>query len=738
MTFIHVYLLGGLALVGVPILLHLLLRQKPRRLPFAAFRFLKARQVTNQRRMRLQHLLLLALRMLILAAICLALSRPLLFSNWLSTGHQRVTAVLLFDTSPSMEYAVGKVSRLDDARERARELLKDLHPSSRVAVVGSGDDTPPPPLPLAEARGHLDHLAVRDGAGPLNRAVERALALLDKEGPATPRLLYVFTDRTRGSWEKHATRPSVPEGVSVLVVDVGVKAPRDLGIEKVEVVPPVAVPGARIEVRVTVRGTPDGHETAVSYRIDNDPDKPGADGAPQEPTEKAVRLARGETHDVVIFERAAPRPPAEGPTDVPFQVTARLKAADSMTFNDARHATFLVRGGRKMLTLVDDASRGRAAVWSAAHKAHQSFVNDVRSLDDARDIAPRDLASYGVVCLFQLSKLSAAWWDKLANYVKGGGGLAIVPAGDELLAEVKDFSDGGLKVGVLPAPLLELRSAKPDRPVSWQRFRGDHPLMAAFVKWTREADPDFDREALRPHVWRYWRLGELAKGAVAVGRYADAEQGPALAARGVGSGRVVLFTTPLDLRRARVGNEDPLWTNYYDSSFGLALIDRTCRYLAGEAAVPAMNFRCGDVPQVELPAPLAPPYTVMGPGLDGPERNLPAPAPGEAAAVRRAAQAGHYLILDGPGKAATGFSLAVREGESDLERVPAEELEAALGPGVVVEVGQGVRLKDALATLRPPPFEALPWLMMLLLGVLAAESLLSNRFYKRPAGGPSA
>src|SRR5262245_26531780 len=130
MTFIHVYLLGGLALVGIPILLHLLLRQKPRRLPFAAFRFLKARQVTNQRRMRLQHLLLLLLRMLVLAAICLALARPLLFSHWLSgTGNQPVAAVFLFDTSPSMGYTVGGVegaTRLDDARDRARELIKEM------------------------------------------------------------------------------------------------------------------------------------------------------------------------------------------------------------------------------------------------------------------------------------------------------------------------------------------------------------------------------------------------------------------------------------------------------------------------------------------------------------------------------------------------------------------------------------------------------------------------------------
>ena len=41
MTFIHGYLLGGLVLVGLPVLIHLIMRQRPRPLSFPAFRFLR-------------------------------------------------------------------------------------------------------------------------------------------------------------------------------------------------------------------------------------------------------------------------------------------------------------------------------------------------------------------------------------------------------------------------------------------------------------------------------------------------------------------------------------------------------------------------------------------------------------------------------------------------------------------------------------------------------------------------
>ncbi|HXG11891.1 MAG TPA: BatA domain-containing protein, partial [Gemmataceae bacterium] len=104
MTFIHPLLLTGLLLVGIPVLIHLIMQQKPKRLPFPAFRFLLQKHRTNQRRLRLRHLLLLALRMLLIVLICLALARPRLFSERIGLGSERpVAAVLLFDTSFSME-----------------------------------------------------------------------------------------------------------------------------------------------------------------------------------------------------------------------------------------------------------------------------------------------------------------------------------------------------------------------------------------------------------------------------------------------------------------------------------------------------------------------------------------------------------------------------------------------------------------------------------------------------------
>lgn len=63
-------------LAGVPVLLHLMMRAKPKRVVFPALMLIKARKASNSRRMRLRQILLLVLRTIVVAVGVLALTRP--------------------------------------------------------------------------------------------------------------------------------------------------------------------------------------------------------------------------------------------------------------------------------------------------------------------------------------------------------------------------------------------------------------------------------------------------------------------------------------------------------------------------------------------------------------------------------------------------------------------------------------------------------------------------------------
>src|SRR2546429_9227183 len=100
MTFTYPLLLAGLLAVGIPVVLHLLLRQKPKTVLFPAFRFLVKRHRTNLTKLRLRHLLLLALRILLLALICLALAQPKVQDHpWSLPSDQAAPPASAFDTT---------------------------------------------------------------------------------------------------------------------------------------------------------------------------------------------------------------------------------------------------------------------------------------------------------------------------------------------------------------------------------------------------------------------------------------------------------------------------------------------------------------------------------------------------------------------------------------------------------------------------------------------------------------
>jgi len=87
MSFVFPALLATSVLAGIPVLLHLILRQKPKSLPFPAFRFLVVRHQTNQRKLQLRHWLLLALRVLLIAGLIFAIARRVCYNTiWASVA----------------------------------------------------------------------------------------------------------------------------------------------------------------------------------------------------------------------------------------------------------------------------------------------------------------------------------------------------------------------------------------------------------------------------------------------------------------------------------------------------------------------------------------------------------------------------------------------------------------------------------------------------------------------------
>ena len=104
MSFLQPLALVALPLMALPILIHLINRQRHRTIPWGAMMFLMSAKRMSKGLAQLRHFLIMLMRMLALGALVFAVSRPLA-GGWLGgvgLGKPDATLILL-DRSASME-----------------------------------------------------------------------------------------------------------------------------------------------------------------------------------------------------------------------------------------------------------------------------------------------------------------------------------------------------------------------------------------------------------------------------------------------------------------------------------------------------------------------------------------------------------------------------------------------------------------------------------------------------------
>ena len=165
MTFLNFILLGGLAAAGIPILIHLLNRNRFKVVRWGAMHLLDTAFRINQRRLRIENWLLLFIRCLIPTLLALALARPVIIGASGLFGAAKSSLVLLLDNSYSMDYSGGGTANFTGARDTATNILANIGRGSDASVVlMAGGVTPLLPTPTFDLE-QLQKLLAKVDAG---------------------------------------------------------------------------------------------------------------------------------------------------------------------------------------------------------------------------------------------------------------------------------------------------------------------------------------------------------------------------------------------------------------------------------------------------------------------------------------------------------------------------------------------------------------------------------------------
>jgi hypothetical protein len=428
-SFLNPIMLAGLAAVAVPIIIHLLNRRKFHKVVWAAMRFLQNAVEQNQKRMRIEDLILLALRCLLLALLALALARPAILSNATDVfGQSKVTGVIILDHSLSMGVSDGTSTRFERAKQAAEAVLDSMPAGSATAVLLASDAVrgaiPEPTFDLNLARKALREAPLTDRATDVFPALQKAIDTL-KDRLALRREIYLITDGQSAGWRQlteiqRALERSRSE-IKTHVVLVNEHEESNLGVSDLRLgsgLSPVQQP-LRFEVKVTNFGREEARNTRVSLAIDGEP-----------PLDEFTleTLPAGATKSVTLFAKLR----AEGF----HSITARL-AGDRLAADDQR--TLAVRAIKEVKVLLVDGEPGNepresevfflknalapVATEAAADYFIKTGVITTPELSQAR------LDDFDCVILANVPDFSEATLKAVEHYLRRGGGLMIFPGG---------------------------------------------------------------------------------------------------------------------------------------------------------------------------------------------------------------------------------------------------------------------------------------------------------------------
>jgi hypothetical protein len=264
--FLHPAWLWALPAASLPLVLHLIARRQPPTVPFPAVRYLQQVTREHQRRLKLQHWLLLLVRTLLIVALVLAAAGPSVARKGLP-GHAPAALVLILDNSPSSGAVSGGTPVLQPLREAARTVLDKATPDDAVWLLGA--DGIARRAPALELRAVVDSVEPSEFRLDLGDALRQADGILAEAG--RPSEIVLLSDLQESALSAADTRAPVLVGMSERAT------PRNLGVVLLDPGPQPWSPGEG-RVRVAVGGD-SGASAPMVVQLGDRPGRPRLAGA---------------------------------------------------------------------------------------------------------------------------------------------------------------------------------------------------------------------------------------------------------------------------------------------------------------------------------------------------------------------------------------------------------------------------------------------------------------------------
>ena len=269
MTFLAPTALIFLFGIGIPILIHFLNRLNVKKINFSSIRYLKSMENNSIRSVKFKKWILLLLRIGIISALVIMLSRPVtkgFIPGWLSAEIDS-RLLIVIDNSSSMSSYVDGRTLLETAKETAKELLEIYEQNTTVSIAQT---CPPKILFSGKAYGEnkkliIDQIKPTKDYDNLWFNVDSFVTSLNVIEPIRECILLSdfqtksdFVDSLSMNWKYY-------------LISVG-KVKNNLSINRLDIVSRIKVPDQLIKIKTTINNSnqTETNNIPINLLFDND------------------------------------------------------------------------------------------------------------------------------------------------------------------------------------------------------------------------------------------------------------------------------------------------------------------------------------------------------------------------------------------------------------------------------------------------------------------------------------
>ena len=728
MSFLSIAFLAALPLLAAPILLHLFDRQRNVVIEWGAMQFLMEAATQQKSARRVQHWLLLVLRVAALAALVLALARPMLPASWIG-GSGRSERIIVLDNSMSMTRAVDGAPLFDKLIARTLSLLDEAGAGESVRVMV----TSPYPMWIGpqsgdagtagrnDLRQQLRELHPTLAGGDVLGALMKAVRVESSDAALEARQIVMLTDGQADDWKLQDAAgwnrfrdaladARVPTQLEVLHLGDDLPDANNVAVNRVRSSRAVVGVHQPLTMTAEIQNYSAARSDAcqVHWLID---DASQHDG-------QLPPLDAGASHEAAwrhSFSR----------TGV-FTVTCRLDAADDLAADNAeslvvevveRVPVLLVEGAAELAEMQQDAYLVQAALgWVEGEDS-----NGWQAVFQPRVITPQQLESieledFRAVVVPNVTQLSAPSVSRLTEFVARGGGLwlALGPRTDvgSFNRLIFNNAEGLSPVGV---DVIVDESRSGPSSVTINPFLREHPATVELADSERldTGDVKVDRR------FRFLMPAGFAHVPVLL----DLNNGePLVVEKQVGQGRVIVQAVPLRLQ----------WTDLAVSQAFVVMVHDWLSYLT-EPGATRHNLPAGHPISVKVDASADLLATLTLP--DGQDVMVAGQRVADGTLLRTShtvLPGQYWLELESPGQA-MAFHVARNPAESALTKLTdAQRQSLAEAAGLDDKPAADQLAGGSGGAKHYSP--VWPALLVLLITLIAAELLLSGKIARTRFG----